>query len=77
MSALPPEISPDDEVEVVWERDEFSTRVTATLGEATIVIETSEDGTAVLPWLVAALPNILESAWAAIDNDEESQEDEK
>lgn len=75
MTALPPEISPNDEVEVSWVRDEFSTRVIATLGEASVTVETSEDGAPLIPWLVAAMPSVLEAAWAAIENDDKSEED--
>lgn len=71
MTALPPEIDPGDEIEVTWDRDEFSTKVTATLGEVSVTVEASEDGAQTVPWLIAALPNILEAAWAAIEADEE------
>ena len=71
MTALPPEIDPGDEIEITWGRDQFSTKVTATLGEASVTVEASEDGAQTVPWLIAAMPNILEAAWAAIEADEE------
>lgn len=71
MTALPPELDPGDEIEVTWDRDEFSTKVTATLGEASVTVEASEDGAQIVPWLITAMPNILEAAWAAIEADEE------
>lgn len=74
MIELPPDVEPDDEVEVNWERDEYSTKVVATLGEASITIECSEEGAETVPWLVAALPNILNQAWQAIEADEDNQE---
>ena len=72
MTMLPPSVSPDDEIDVQWERDELSTKVTIVLGEASIVVETSEDGASTVPWLVAALPSVLEAAWAAIEQEESS-----
>lgn len=71
MTALPPELDPGDEIEVTWARDEFSTKVTATLGEASVTVEASEDGSQIVPWLITAMPNILEAAWAAIEAEEE------
>jgi hypothetical protein len=71
MTALPPDIAPDDEIQVTWERDDVSTKVTATLGEATITVESSHEAGPTVPWLVASLPNILEAAWAAIEADQE------
>lgn len=71
MSALPPELDPGDEIEISWDRDVLSTRVVATLGEASITVECSEDGAVIVPWLVTAMPNILEAAWAAIEAEEE------
>lgn len=71
MTALPPELDPGDEIEITWDRDEFSTKVTATLGEASVTVEASEDGAQIVPWLITALPSILEAAWAAIEADEE------
>jgi hypothetical protein len=74
MSELPGGLEPSDEIEVTWERDEFSTKVTATLGEASIVVETSEDGSPIVPWMVAALPSILEAAWSAIESENDPEE---
>lgn len=74
MTYLPPEISPDDEVEVTWEADEYSTKVVATLGEVSISVECSEEGAELVPWLVAALPNILDAAWRTIERENEETE---
>jgi len=64
---LPPDIDPDDEISLTWERDDEGVRIVASLGETSITVESSYDGAAVTPWLVAALPNVLEHAWAAIE----------
>lgn len=70
MTALPPEISPEDEIEVTWEQDEFSTKVTAALGEASVTVECSEDGAQTVPWLIAAMPQILDATWQTIEAQE-------
>lgn len=70
---LPPEIQPEDEIEVTWEYDDEGTKVVATLGEASVTVRTSEDGAALVPWLVAALPRVLEAAWAAIESNQEEE----
>lgn len=67
MTDLPPAIDPSDEIEVTWERDELSTKVVATLGEASVSVECSHDGAQILPWLLSAMPNVLEAAWAALE----------
>lgn len=74
MTALPPEIDPDDEIEVTWESDELSTKVVATLGEASITVECSPDGAHTIPWLIAAMPSILEAAYAAQEAEENQEE---
>lgn len=75
MSAIPPDIDPDDQIQVTWERDEISTKVVATLGEVTITVENAHEAAEVVPWLVGSLPSILEAAWAAIEsNDEQADE---
>lgn len=71
MTALPPEIQPGDEIAVTWERMEDGVKVSAVLGDASIDLSCAYDAVETLPWLVAALPNILEAAWAAIEADEE------
>lgn len=67
---LPEGLTPDDELDVRWERDEFSTKITVNFGEATIVVEHSEDATELVPWLVGALPAVLTRVAQAIDNEE-------
>lgn len=73
MTALPPEIDPNDEIAVTWERDEGGIRITAVLGEASILIEASYDGAELVPWLAAALPSILEAAWEGLGANMEEQ----
>lgn len=72
MSSLPPDVDPQDEIEVTWTSDEHSTKVVATLGEASVSVECSEDGAQIVPWLIASMPQILETAWDAIEAEEES-----
>ena len=71
---LPEGLSPDDEIEVTWERDDISTKVTVNLGEVTITVETTEASAPLVPLLVAAMPNILEAAWDAIDEGDNQEE---
>lgn len=69
-AVLPDGISTDDEIETSWDRDEYSTRITATLGEASITVEASEDGAHLVPWLLGAMPSILNAVTDAIDNED-------
>ena len=73
MTVLPPNIEPDDEIALTWERDEDGIRITAVLGEASIAIDASYDGVELVPWLVAALPSILEAAWEGLGANMEEQ----
>lgn len=73
MTALPPDIEPTDEVQVKWTRDDIGTKVEISLGEVSVNLQTSHESAETLPWVVAALPSILEAAWAAIEA-EESEE---
>lgn len=61
----------DDEISLEWEVDDDRTMVTASLGDATIIVETGPEGAEVVPWLVASMPQILETAWAAIETNEQ------
>lgn len=71
---LPEGITPDDEIEVSWAADEDGISVvTASLGDAEIVIKTSERHAQIIPWLVAAVPGILEAAWQASQAAEDSE----
>ena len=74
MTALPPSIEPDDEIAITWRRNERRTKIKASLGGASVVIRVDHGADQTVPWLVAALPNILEAAWAAIENDTTNQE---
>lgn len=71
-AALPPGIDPDDEISVTWEtQEDGSTIVTSQLGGASIVVRTTEESAHLVPWLVAATPNILEAAWHEVEKQQE------
>lgn len=73
---LPEGISPEDEIAVLWHRDEDgNTKIVAELGGAKVTIETDENSVPLVPWLVASTPNILEAAWQAIEGGNEQQEE--
>jgi hypothetical protein len=74
MSALPPEVGEDEEIAVTWEPDDLSIRINVVMGEVAITVDSSYDAVPKVPFLVGALPQILEAAWAAIEN-EQSEED--
>lgn len=78
-NALPAGISPEDEISVLWHRDlEGATKIVASLGGAKITIETDdEESAAIIPWLVAATPNILEASWAEIEAQEKTDTQEE
>ena len=73
MTVLPPDIEPEDEIALTWERDEHGIKIVAVLGEASIAIEASLDGAQLVPWLAAALPSILEAAWQGLGANMEEQ----
>lgn len=77
MTALPPSITPDDEIGVTWERDDDGVRVVAVLGDASVTVECAYGDQEIVPWLVAALPSILEAAWDAIEQAENPSTDEE
>lgn len=70
MTMLPPGISEVDELEIEWTRDERGATVTVSLGEVTIIVDTPYTSVEITPWLVAALPNAMEAAWAAIEQED-------
>lgn len=69
-SILPDGISTQDEIEIHYERDEYATKVVATLGEASITVEASEDGASIIPWLLSAMPSVLNNVMDAINNED-------
>lgn len=71
---LPEGLSEKDEIELEWGIDGDRTMVTASLGDATIIVETGPRGAPIVPWLVASLPQLLETAWAELEGDEEETE---
>ena len=68
-AVLPAGLEPSDEIEVNWAREGKKTTVTIKLGKAKIVVSTTPKSAGLVPWLVASLPQILEAAWAAMDDD--------
>lgn len=77
MTALPPEVQPGDEISITWDANADGTTVTVELGDAKIVTSTTREvgEGSTLPWLVAALPNILEKAYDAISEAAAHQEE--
>ena len=69
MMDLPEGVSLEDSIEVEWERGENSTRIFAALGGVTIGIDCDHDSTETVPWLLAAMPSVLEAAWANIQEE--------
>lgn len=63
-----------DFIEITSELEDGVWNVSARLDETTILIETSSDDVDSLPVLVNSLNNILETAWAAIE--QKIQEDQ-
>lgn len=76
MTYLPPTVDPSDEIALTWKNTRKGVRVVATLGDASITVKTSHEAAETVPWLVAALPNILEVAWNAIEGDDEDPQEE-
>jgi len=69
---LPEEVGETAEVSVDFVPDEFGIKVTATLGESSIVVEHSWDAAEEAATLVQALPNILVAVQDALEAQEES-----
>ena len=67
MMELPAGVTPEDELEVEWARNERSTQVFATLGGVTIGLDIDHDAVETVPWLLAAMPSVLEAAWVHIE----------
>ena len=73
MTALPPEIGPEDEIEVEWNRDDDGTMVLIAMEDVSILVSVdNEAGAQKLPWLIAALPRALDAAWDAINQQEDA-----
>lgn len=70
MSLLPAGIDPSDQIEIEWDRTDKRTRVVARLGGARFIVKTDDESSHLVPWLVASAPQILEAAWAAIENND-------
>lgn len=71
MTGLPEGVQPGDEVSLTWEHTEDGTKIVASLGEASITVESTEAGAPAVPWLAASLNHILETAWALIEAEEQ------
>jgi hypothetical protein len=69
MTILPPGVQEGDEIAMTWERNEDGIKIVACLGEASITVESSYDAVETVPWLAASLPNILEAAYDALENE--------
>lgn len=67
---LPGGVSKDDEIAVIWETSEERTKVKVSLGGATIIVKTHPASAEILPWLISALPAVLETVFEAIDKEE-------
>lgn len=69
MTILPESIDPEDEISILWEHTDEGARVTASLGDAKIVVE-SEEGSEACVVLVQALPAIMNAAYDAMEQEE-------
>lgn len=67
-------IDEGDFIEIGSEYEDGTWSVSATLGDTTILIQTTQEDVDSLPVLVNSLNNILETAWAAIE--QKIQEDQ-
>lgn len=69
---LPVGLNPDDEIAIVYERNEERTQVTTELGGVKIIVSIpeTEAGLNVGGLLVQALPGIMEAAYQALDEEE-------
>lgn len=70
MTALPPDFDAAREVSVNWKRSKKGTKIKVGLGQAQITISTTEDDPAEsfdIPFLVQALPQILEVAYTNLE----------
>ena len=70
---IPEETGEPVDVEAAFESDEFGIKVTATLGEAAVVVEHSWDAAESAATLVQALPQILIRVEEALQAQQEEQ----
>jgi hypothetical protein len=68
---LPDGLDPDTEFGVEWERDDESTTITVELAGVTILVDVKHESAELAPWVIAALPQIMEAAWAAIEQEDQ------
>lgn len=69
--SLPEGIDPEAEIALTWERNDDIVKVTASLDDATIVVD-SQAGSDASHVLVHALPAIMNTAYEAINSQEDS-----
>lgn len=69
MITVPEGIDPEDEISILWEYTADGTRVTASLGDCKIVVE-SEDGSDAAIVLVQSLPAIMNAAYDAMNEED-------
>lgn len=68
---IPDSIDLEDEIAIFWERNEDMARVTAELGDAKIVVESTSDlGADAAVVLVQALPTIMQTAYDAMEQEQ-------
>jgi hypothetical protein len=68
---IPESIDLEDEIAILWERNEDMARVEASLGDAKIVVESTSDlGADAAVVLVQALPTIMQTAYDAMTQEE-------
>ncbi len=71
---LPDGVGMDDQIELLFERNPERTQVIASLGGAKITVEISDESEGAGIVLVQALPTIMNEAYAAMDNDQEDED---
>jgi hypothetical protein len=71
---MPVGLNPDDEISIVYERNEERTQVVTELGGVKIIVSIpdTEAGVNVGGLLVQALPGIMEAAYQALEEQEEA-----
>jgi hypothetical protein len=67
--ALPESIDPEEEIAILWETEGDILKVTASLGDASILVE-SEIGSDASFVLVQGLPAIMQSVYEAANEEE-------
>lgn len=72
MIGLPGAPRDDEDIEITWERKGDSTKVSATLRKTKVTVKTKSNDADTVPWLLAAMPQVLEAAWASIENAKEA-----